>query len=110
MILYRLYQTGEQTQTQLANSLSMAKPPLGKTLEKLEEESWITRRQNPQDRRENLVNLTGKVAPLVEPLTKIVAGIDEVGMSTLQPLDQVALKRLLLEVRKNLLHALEEDI
>ena len=107
MILYRLYQDGEQSQTQLANKLSMAKPPLGKVLEKLEAEGWITRCQNSRDRRENLVTLTEKVTPLIEPLSKVVASIGETGMSTLNKTEQATLARFLMEVRKNLLSAVE---
>ena len=107
MILYRLYQDGEQSQTQLANKLSMAKPPLGKVLEKLEAEGWITRCQNSRDRRENLVTLTEKVSPLIDPLNKIVASIGETGMATLSKKERAALGGFLSEVRGNLLSALE---
>lgn len=107
MILYRLYQDGEQSQTQLANKLSMAKPPLGKVLERLEAENWITRCQNPRDRRANLVALTEKVSPLIEPLSKVVASIGETGMATLSDSDQATLGRLLVAIRENLLAALE---
>ncbi len=107
MVLYRLYQDGEQNQTHLANKLSMAKPPLGKVLEKLEADGWITRCQNSKDRRENLVTLTEKVSPLIEPLTKVVTDIGETGVSTLNKKEQAALTRFLVEVRRNLLSAIE---
>lgn len=107
MVLYRLYQDGEQSQTNLANKLSMAKPPLGKVLEKLEADGWITRSQNSKDRRENLVTLTEKVSPLIEPLTEVVASIGETGVSTLSKKEQAALTRFLVEVRRNLLSAIE---
>lgn len=110
MILYRLYQDGEQSQTQLANKLSMAKPPLGKVLEKLEAEGWVTRCQNPGDRRENLVTLTEKVAPLIEPLSTVVATIGQTGMATLSKTEQATLGKWLVEVRKNLLAALEGNV
>ena len=110
MILYRLYQDGEQSQTQLANKLSMAKPPLGKVLEKLEAEGWVTRCQNPGDRRENLVTLTEKVAPLIEPLSTVVATIVQTGMATLSKTEQATLGKWLVEVRENLLAALEGNV
>ena len=110
MILYRLYQDGEQSQTQLANKLSMAKPPLGKVLEKLEAEGWVTRCQNPGDRRENLVTLTEKVAPLIEPLSTVVATIVQTGMATLSKTEQATFGKCLVEVRQNLLAALEGNV
>ena len=75
MVVYRLYLEGEQSQTEIARSLSIAKPPLGKVIDLLEKDGWLTRKQNPRDRRENLISLTGKVEPLISPLTRTVSEI-----------------------------------
>ena len=107
MILYRLYQEGEQSQTQLANSLSMAKPPLGKVVDKLEVDGWVNRRQNPNDRRENLVSLTERVDPLIEPLGDIVAEISETALTTLDKSERDALVKLITVSQRNLTKALE---
>ena len=78
-VLYRLYEHDGQTQTELADHLTMAKPPLGKIVDRLEEDGWVIRRDDPQDRRAKRVFLTQKVTPLITPLEKIV---DEIGDTT----------------------------
>ena len=108
MVLDRLHREGEQSQTQLANSLSMAKPPLGKVIDKLQEEGWVSRRRNPRDRRENLVSPTRAVDPLVEPLNLIVQGITENAMIGLTNVDRQNLSSILDKMHSNLLKALEE--
>ena len=108
MVLERLSQQGEQSQTQLADSLSMAKPPLGKVLDKLQAEGWVRRRRNPQDRRENLVSSTSAAAPLNEPLNLIERGITENAMIGLTTADRQQLSSLLDRVHSNLVRALEE--
>ena len=108
MVLERLSKEGEQSQTQLADSLSMAKPPLGKVLDKLQAEGWVRRRRNPQDRRENLVSSTSAAAPLNEPLNLIERGITEHAMIGLTTADRQQLSSLLDRVHSNLVRALEE--
>ena len=76
-VLYLLYEQDGQTQTELADHLTMAKPPLGKIVDRLEEDEWVIRRDDPLDRRAKRVFLTHKVNPLIKPLEKIVAGIGD---------------------------------
>ena len=82
-MLYLLHEHDGQTQTELADHLTMAKPPLGKIVDRLEEDGWVVRRDDPQDRRANRVFLTQKVTPLITPLQKIV---DEIGETTMRGL------------------------
>lgn len=82
-VLYLLHEHDGQTQTELADHLTMAKPPLGKIVDRLEEDGWVVRRDDPQDRRANRVFLTQKVTPLITPLQKIV---DEIGDTTMRGL------------------------
>lgn len=44
-------QEGGLTQTQLANELEMEKAPLGRLLDRMEESGYVTRQQDPEDRR-----------------------------------------------------------
>ena len=44
-------QDGGLTQTQLANELEMEKAPLGRLLDRMEESGYVTRQQDPEDRR-----------------------------------------------------------
>lgn len=108
MVMYQLYLGGEQTQTDLATALSTSKPPLGKVIDKLELDGWVHRRQNPEDRRKNLVSLTEKVRPLIEPLKNIVANIGEIAMSDLDQEQRVQFKSYLSTSHANLMKALDD--
>jgi DNA-binding MarR family transcriptional regulator len=83
-VLYLLYMQGEQSQTYIADTLMMAKPPLGKVVERLESGGWITRRDDDKDRRAKLVRLTPKIQPMLNSLESLVddiGGIATRGMS-----------------------------
>jgi len=62
----------------------MAKPPIGKVVERLESGGWITRRDDDKDRRAKLVRLTPKIQPMLNSLESLVddiGGIATRGMS-----------------------------
>ncbi len=83
-VLYLLYMQGEQSQTNIADTLMMAKPPLGKVVERLEDGGWIKRRDDGKDRRAKLVSLTPKIKPMLNHLESLVddiGGIATRGMS-----------------------------
>lgn len=83
-VLYLLYMQGEQSQTYIADTLMMAKPPLGKVVERLEAGGWIKRRDDGKDRRAKLVSLTPKIQPMLNSLESLVddiGGIATRGMS-----------------------------
>jgi len=83
-VLYLLYMQGEQSQTNIADTLMMAKPPLGKVIERLETGGWIKRRDDGKDRRAKLVSLTPKIKPMLNSLESLVddiGGIATRGMS-----------------------------
>ncbi|MFK7974497.1 MAG: MarR family winged helix-turn-helix transcriptional regulator [Halioglobus sp.] len=75
-VLYLLYKNGEQTQTSIADTLMMAKPPLGKVLERLEATGWVERASSTGDRRAKLVRLTTKIDPILHSLEALV---DDIG-------------------------------
>jgi DNA-binding MarR family transcriptional regulator len=75
-VLYLLYMNGEQTQTSIAETLMMAKPPLGKVVERLEAAGWVVRRDDTNDRRAKVVRLTDKIDPMLRSLEILV---DDIG-------------------------------
>lgn len=79
-VLYLLYSHGAQTQTSIANALLMAKPPLGKVLERLEQGGWIERKSDARDRRAKLVHLTSKIKPRLQSLEQLVEDIGDTAM------------------------------
>jgi len=83
-VLYFLYQEGRQSQTTIANSLMLAKPPLGKVIDRLEEAGWVERCADANDKRAKLVCLTPKIEPmlgLLEDVVKEIGGIATIGMT-----------------------------
>ncbi len=107
-LLYGLYKQDGQTQTDLAESLSMAKPPLGKIVDRLQEDGWVTRTEDPTDRRAKRVFLTDKVYPLIEPLERIVLEIGETATAGFSARDRKALTVLLERVHANLTDAIND--
>ena len=107
-LLYGLYKQDGQTQTDLADSLSMAKPPLGKIVDRLQEDGWVTRKEDPTDRRAKRVFLTEKVYPLIEPLERIVSQIGETATAGFSARDRKTLNVLLERVHANLVNAINE--
>ncbi len=73
--LFMLKREDGQTQTELAERLVMAKPPLGKVVDHLEQDGWVERREDGNDRRVKRVFLTLKVGPLLDPLAELVEEI-----------------------------------
>ncbi len=73
--LFMLRREDGQTQTELADRLVMARPPLGKVVDRLEQDGWVERREDKYDRRVKRVFLTPKVGPLIDPLAELVEGI-----------------------------------
>jgi len=108
-VLYWLYHDDGQSQTALAEQLSMAKPPLGRVVDRLEEEGWVVRKADSGDRRVNLVYLTDKVRPLVAPLERIVNDIGEVAMAGMSMRDRQKLDSLMRSVHASLSAALNES-
>ena len=101
-VLYLLYQHDGQTQTELADTLTMAKPPLGKVVDRLEEDGWVERRDEPKDRRAKRVFLTEKVTPLIGPLERIVDEIGDITTSGLSNTDREAFIKFLHAAHRNL--------
>ncbi len=104
-VLYLLYEHDGQTQTELADHLTMAKPPLGKIVDRLEEDGWVVRKDDPQDRRAKRVFLTQKVTPLITPLEKIVGDIGDTTTRGLTNAERVAFTGFLEIALQNLTEA-----
>jgi len=101
-VLYLLYQHDGQTQTELAETLTMAKPPLGRVVDRLEEDGWVVRRDEPKDRRAKRVFLTQKVTPIIDPLETIVNEIGDIITSGLSNTDRKAFIKFLHVAHGNL--------
>ena len=102
-VLYLLYMNGEQTQTNIADTLMMAKPPLGKVLERLETTGWVERFSSTGDRRAKLVRLTSKIDPILHSLETLVDDIGSTATRGMSVKETKQFYRLLKLVHANLL-------
>lgn len=109
MILFRLHQDGEQSQTELATKLSIAKQPLGKVIEQLETAGWVKRKRNPRDKRAYLVSNTAKVTPLIPSLYTVVKDIDDLGLQGLDEAEREKLLTHLKMIKTNIMNVVEEQ-
>ncbi|MCZ6641244.1 MAG: MarR family transcriptional regulator [Gammaproteobacteria bacterium] len=108
-LLYWLRQADGRTQTELAETLFMAKPPLGRVVDRLEEQGWVVRRDDANDRRVKLVYLTEKINPLIAPLEKIVDDLVNVAVAGLSAPDRQKLSDLMIRTHANLSDAINRE-
>ncbi|MFK7730204.1 MAG: MarR family winged helix-turn-helix transcriptional regulator [Pseudomonadales bacterium] len=104
-VLYLLYREGQLSQTAIANSLMLAKPPLGKVVDRLEEGGWVERCADANDKRAKLVCLTTKIEPMLGLLEKVVEEIGGVATVGMTGEEQTTLFRLLKVAHTNLVEA-----
>ena len=90
------------TQTALAELVEIEKAPLGRTLDKLEENGWIRRELDPSDRRARRVYLTDKIEPHVDAVTETVRGTFGVALHGLKAEEVADLMRYLMAIKANL--------
>lgn len=105
-VLYLLYMEGEQTQTVIADKLMMAKPPLGKVIERLETAGWIARREDIKDRRAKVVGLTEKIQPMLNTLRGVVDDIGDITMQGMSKREAAQFRKLLKTAHANLIAAI----
>ena len=108
-VLYWLYHDDGQTQTDLAETLSMGKASLGRVVDRLEEQGWVVRKDDPNDRRAKLVYLTDKITPLIEPVEGIVNDISEIAMAGMSMRDRQKLDELMKRGHANLSDAVDRE-
>lgn len=83
------------TQEYLACSLAMDKGTTARALGQLEKKGYVTRRTNPENRRENLVSATPKARVTAQNLSGILTKAAEVFVQGFTPEEQAQLKALM---------------
>ena len=89
--VYLLSRHDGLTQTEIADRLVMAKPPLGKVIDRLEKDGWVQRRADGRDRRVKRVFLTENVEPLIAPMGQVT---DELGAIATRGMSDAERRRL----------------
>ena len=101
-IIYLLNGNDGLTQTEIAERLVMAKAPLGKIVDRLENDGWVQRRDDASDRRVKRVFITDSVPPLIEPVSELVDEISERAMRGISAAERRKLFALLSRIHGNL--------
>ncbi|MGH1359894.1 MAG: MarR family winged helix-turn-helix transcriptional regulator [Burkholderiaceae bacterium] len=101
-VLTHLYRQDGLTQTELAELMEIEKPSLGRLLDRLETKNWITRRNDPKDRRANRVYLTVDVKPLVRQMRQHALAVRQQALGGLSDNQREQFVDTLLQIKENL--------
>ena len=96
-------------QTTLARKMDIKPITLGRHIDRLEQEGWVERRDDPEDRRAKRLFLTPKATPKLKQLRKLG---EKVSQQTLQGIDkkeEAKLLDILRRMRGNLAQACGEN-
>jgi DNA-binding MarR family transcriptional regulator len=102
---YALYQLAVRegiAQAELAEALCVDPSTVAKMLARLERDGLIERRPDVEDARVSRVSLTGRGRDLVQPVLEIWNRTEARLVDGLNETEQVLLRRLLLQVQRNL--------
>jgi len=101
-VLAHLVRKDGQTQSELAAELDMERAPVGRLLDRLEENAWIRRAADPSDRRVKRIFLTEKFDPLVEQMRDAVQVVYAKAFKGIPPERIEILLDILAQTKKNL--------
>lgn len=102
-VLLQIARQNGQTQSHLAEEVEIAPAPLGRLLDRLEEQKFIERRPDPADRRVKRVYFTGKEqGQFFDRLRQLALAHFEKVYSTLDDKDLQELQRLLQKIKSNM--------
>lgn len=93
------------SQTKLAEYMDLAPMTLTRQIDKLEEDGLLDRRQDPQDRRTNLIYLTEKSQPLMTHMHDIAVEAKEAALKNFNEEERRLLRDYLWRVRENMASA-----
>lgn len=93
------------SQTKLAEYMDLAPMTLTRQIDKLEEDGLLDRRQDPQDRRTNLIYLTEKSQPLMTHMHDIAVEAKEAALKNFNEEERRLLRDYLWRVRENMVSA-----
>lgn len=102
-ILFILNCEGELSQRSLADKIGIKPPSMTVALRKLEERGYIRKEQDEKDQRIVLIRLSEKGRECIESLKGIMSDMEEVLYQGITPEEMMLFRRLVLEMRENLL-------
>jgi DNA-binding MarR family transcriptional regulator len=102
-VLTHLFRGDGVSQTELAETLEIEKPTLGRLLDRLEVKRWIRREHDAHDRRIWRVHLTDEVEPALRTMRAIAAELRRDALAGLNAVERERFVDTLLTLKANLL-------
>lgn len=98
-VLAHLSRQDGMMQTQLASVLEVGKASLGISIEKLEADGWVTRREDPTDKRAKRVYLTRPAHALIARMTRLEHQFNNQVLAELTPEERVVTLKALQKMK-----------
>ena len=102
-ILFSLHCKGNMSQRELAEMIGITPPSMTVALRKMEERGYIVRKTDSNDQRVIRIQLASKGVECVEGVKGVIRELEEITVQGLSPEEKILVKRLLREMRINLL-------
>ena len=102
-VLTHLYRSNGVSQTELAETLEIEKPTLGRLLDRLEAKGWVRREHDASDRRVWRVHLTDEVEPALRTMRRIAAELRRDALTGISAAERERFVDTLLAIKANLL-------
>jgi MarR family transcriptional regulator for hemolysin len=93
---------GDQSQSELAESMNIEAPTLVGVLDRMERDGWITRVADDTDRRRKLIRPTEKVQPVWAKMVECAHRVRRRALRGISEQERTLLRDLLTRVRTNL--------
>ena len=101
-VLTHLYRSNGVSQTELAETLEIEKPTLGRLLDRLEAKGWVRREHDASDRRVWRVHLTDEVEPALRTMRTIAADLRRDALTGISAAERERFVDTLLSIKENL--------
>ncbi|MFY9313976.1 MAG: MarR family transcriptional regulator [Burkholderiales bacterium] len=101
-VLTHLYRSNGVSQTELAETLEIEKPTLGRLLDRLEAKGWVRREHDASDRRVWRVHLTDEVEPALRTMRTIAAELRRDALTGIGTAERERFVDTLLAIKENL--------
>jgi DNA-binding MarR family transcriptional regulator len=101
-VLTHLFRGDGVSQTELAETLEIEKPTLGRLLDRLEAKGWVRRDHDERDRRVWRVHLTEEVEPALRTMRAIAAELRRDALAGMSAAERERFVDALLAIKSNL--------
>lgn len=102
-VLTHLFRGDGVSQSELAETLEIEKPTLGRLLDRLEAKGWVRREHDARDRRVWRVHLTDEVEPALRTMRAIAAELRRDALAGIRAAERERFVDTLLAIKANLL-------